>query len=356
MAQFLLLTAISTCVYAEMIHVSELQEGGDVPVADGGVRGRHRRHLTGAYKGREWPNGRMPYIIESSVSSHDQSLIIEAIRQMTSEVGGAGCLNLERVAANTREPYVTFRTLGAPGCSSFLGKTQMAASHQHYIMLGSGCVNHGTIKHEIMHALGFIHTHQRADRDEHLNVKLGAVEEDSYSQFTKKQASEIETFGIPYDVNSIMHYADDAFSRSWPVTKTMTSNSGKILPTKNRSDLSPLDVKFVQEFYKCDETPGLTKSINVPNTSTSVRGGHSEVKDSTSMTRTGRTGRSKNVRTGRTGRSKNVREDKGCDDGKFYADPSDSSKYFWCQWGKKVTQACAGGLVWDKALGICNWA
>ena len=68
------------------------------------------------------------------------------------------------------------------GCWSYIGKIDfpMIPPFLHIlgrvdwnqeISLGDGCDGRGRTLHEFMHALGFLHEHQRADRDEHITVK-----------------------------------------------------------------------------------------------------------------------------------------------------------------------------------------
>jgi hypothetical protein len=59
------------------------------------------------------------------------------------------------------------------------------------------------IVHELLHALGFIHEHQRSDRDQYVEVISANIEPGSQSQFT------IAPFAFawgPYDFDSVMHY------------------------------------------------------------------------------------------------------------------------------------------------------
>ena len=44
------------------------------------------------------------------------------------------------------------------------------------LSLGRGCVTHGTVQHEFMHALGFGHEQARYDRDNYIYVNLNNVQ------------------------------------------------------------------------------------------------------------------------------------------------------------------------------------
>lgn len=60
--------------------------------------------------------------------------------------------------------------------------------------------------HEIIHALGSSHEHQRADRDEHLNVDFTHVSQQQMANFELDGLPEWTHLNTPYDYSSIMHY------------------------------------------------------------------------------------------------------------------------------------------------------
>jgi astacin len=60
--------------------------------------------------------------------------------------------------------------------------------------------------HEVMHTLGFLHEHQRADRDEHIRIVWENVRNHT-NFYDKYDAYGAKTLGTGYDIYSIMHYA-----------------------------------------------------------------------------------------------------------------------------------------------------
>lgn len=62
----------------------------------------------------------------------------------------------------------------------------------------------GVVTHEIGHAIGLIHEHQRADRDDYVTIDYDNVV--SSNLFFRFDAVELENDNLPYDYGSDMHY------------------------------------------------------------------------------------------------------------------------------------------------------
>ena len=97
----------------------------------------------------------------------------------------------------------------------------------HPISAYSPCINQiGTALHEIGHALGLRHEHQQPDRDEYVVIRRenirkvgGAGYADPFAKVTH-----MNSYGIPYDMSSVMHYDQAVSIKSgrWAVLATPT--------------------------------------------------------------------------------------------------------------------------------------
>ena len=102
--------------------------------------------------------------------------------------------------------------------------------------------------HELGHAIGFYHEHQRPDRDQHITVKLGNVRPDARDQFDKDAPGTTNLLGYGYDYASIMHYNDDTFSDNGEDTIVAKNPS---IPFGDAQELSPLDIAKTNRLYNC---------------------------------------------------------------------------------------------------------
>ena len=64
------------------------------------------------------------------------------------------------------------------GATGGLGSIRKLGGKTHWqiIHLSGRCQN-GTVQHEVLHALGFMHEHTRPDRDDYLDVDLEKAKE-----------------------------------------------------------------------------------------------------------------------------------------------------------------------------------
>ena len=99
--------------------------------------------------------------------------------------------------------------------------------------------------HEIGHVLGFWHEQSRPDRDKYVNIHRENIWPGYEPNFDKETA--VNSLGVPYDFNSIMHYSASAFAKG--DTNTISTKE-KDIPFGRAPELSPLDIKQTNLLYK----------------------------------------------------------------------------------------------------------
>ena len=83
------------------------------------------------------------------------------------------------------------------------------------------CLTKAKIMHETYHAIGFYHEHTRSDRDLYVDIDYNCVRKGIERNFHVQPKS--ETYGLPYDGKSIMHYRSTQGSDDPESCKAITS-------------------------------------------------------------------------------------------------------------------------------------
>jgi len=78
---------------------------------------------------------------------------------------------IQFVPRTTESDYVNI--VSGKGCWSFIGRTK---GPQDLSLQRNMCMKVETVIHELMHALGFEHEHNRPDRDKHININEDNLE------------------------------------------------------------------------------------------------------------------------------------------------------------------------------------
>jgi hypothetical protein len=217
---------------------------------------------------RPWKNGVVFYSFHEHLSANVKRLVKEAASQITQKTGG--CVRF--VEGTDQAGYIhIYDHTKKHGCRSsdqgFSGKVQ-------YISLPSGCVNIGTVLHELMHAIGFGHEHQRSDRDDFIKIIWENIKEDDYAQYTKHTDSILST---KFNFDSIMMYgpyvsvyndkrrtivADDRrckllMENEHPIISVFIGifcafdSARTWTEAFEKKSLADTDVKMIKEFYNC---------------------------------------------------------------------------------------------------------
>uniref|UniRef100_A0A182VR08 Metalloendopeptidase n=1 Tax=Anopheles minimus TaxID=112268 RepID=A0A182VR08_9DIPT len=157
-------------------------------------------------KNYRWSNATIPYIYDGEFDAIELSNISTAMDLLASH----SCLRFKRRTAETHHLVITNK-LGT-GCWADTGRQPQG---QAYMNLSKVCTKHlGTILHELMHVVGFLHQHTRPDRDQYLcvlyrNIIVHPVT--LYNYEIVRPWTEL-AFPLPYDFESIMHYTPEMYS------------------------------------------------------------------------------------------------------------------------------------------------
>nr|XP_042900369.1 uncharacterized protein LOC107450195 [Parasteatoda tepidariorum] len=189
---------------------------------------------------RLWDDGIIPYKLSEKFNSKQKAMIKEAIADFKEKT----CISF--IPHTNETQFLVIRT--GKGCGAVLGKVPGGSSQS--VSLASGCFSKGILLHELMHALGFIHEHNRPDRDEFVKIVYANIKDGKKSQFTKRSSDDVQTFNTIYDYNSVMHYGANVFSKNRSEPTIVPLKKGKKIG--QRRGFSDIDILKINKLYNCE--------------------------------------------------------------------------------------------------------
>ena len=219
--------------------------------------------------GRRWPGGKVYYDVQSILDSFNgdqRDEIFAAMTHIKNKSGGE--VFFQEVKKENRSKYpnrIVFKNESGAVCYSKLGYQGGGQT----LMLGNslgkstGCADYlGTVIHELGHAVGLLHEHQRCDRDRYINVNDPNLKSKAKSNFGKECGGDATTYGS-FDYLSIMMYPVKTGDTSFvydvrlPMFNTLQAlptnpKTGKRLQASeigNLDFLSPRDIAGLKSRY-----------------------------------------------------------------------------------------------------------
>ncbi|XP_055609017.1 hatching enzyme 1.2-like [Uranotaenia lowii] len=187
------------------------------------------------FESKLWADGVVPYVISIAFGFITRWKIKDAMYDFHQQT----CI---RFVPKTNEMDYLSIERSPSGCWSTIGRT---GGKQVLNLQGPCLKSRGTVLHELMHALGFLHEHSRQDRDEFVRINFKNVRPDAVKNFENKDRA--DPLGSRYDFGSVMHYPVTAFSvNGKPTIEPKVNYTGKI---GQRERLSRKDVEAINRMY-----------------------------------------------------------------------------------------------------------
>jgi len=191
--------------------------------------------------------------IDSNFSGVHKALFKQAMRHWENYT----CIQF--VERTTEHPNWIVFTERPCGCCSFVGKR---GNGPQAISIGKNCDKFGIAVHELGHVVGFWHEHTRPDRDNWVEIKRENVMVGQEYNFNKLTSEEVNSLGLRYDYDSIMHYARNTFSKGTYLDTILPrtdlpENQAAMPEIGQRVRLSRGDILQTTALYQC---PGCGKT------------------------------------------------------------------------------------------------
>lgn len=198
-----------------------------------------------------WPKNQngmviIPFTIREDAEYTESE--VQIIQSAMESIESVSCIRF--VPRFYEEDFIEFFSGG--GCFSKLGKV---GGRQGISVKRGRCVTEPEVTHEVIHALGFTHIHNRQDRDDFVEVFPENLEYETWiSYFDKIDFNNFDDFGTPYDYLSVMHYPRYAFAKAY---------ESSILPCDSSYDdvigfakeMSHGDIERLTRMYECSVKP-----------------------------------------------------------------------------------------------------
>ena len=133
-------------------------------------------------------------------------------------------------------------------CCSYIGR--IGAGGVQGVSVGRSCFTFANVIHEIGHVVGFWHEQSRPDRDEYVDILDWNIRRGYEINFLRLPPSLINSQGVGYDYNSIMHYNRNYFSVDYASRDTLRAKDPAI-PIGQAVALSELDIIQANRLYNC---------------------------------------------------------------------------------------------------------
>ncbi|GMR57834.1 hypothetical protein PMAYCL1PPCAC_28029, partial [Pristionchus mayeri] len=188
----------------------------------------------------------IPYTFEPGFPNDKKQIIYDSLKFWE----GRTCIKFRPAGSNDRA-VVSFNHNSA-GCSSSVGMS----GYKQTINLAPGCFSVTVVAHELEHAFGALHVQSRSDRDNYVIIDTANIQKGTEHNFMKDPPyyGQLTTYGIPYEIGSMQHYYEKAFSinTNRPTIYTKPAYS-QYQYSMEAPRATFYDTLLVNKMYKCTD-------------------------------------------------------------------------------------------------------
>jgi len=194
------------------------------------------------FRTTRWTDGIIPYKFDDYWSEGYRRRVLVAMQEIQDHT----CVRF--VPHKDERDYI--QIISGNGCYSSVG---MEGGRQYVSLKESqwgSCWVHGTVVHELLHAVGLWHEQSRPDRDEYVIIHFDNIPKQLAYNFEKMSLNKSQTYDVPYNYLSVMHYDKTAFTKNGQLTietkdKKMQDRIG------HRDHAVETDYAKIRAIYEC---------------------------------------------------------------------------------------------------------
>nr|XP_018917649.1 PREDICTED: zinc metalloproteinase nas-7-like [Bemisia tabaci] len=193
-----------------------------------------------------WGGAVVPFQIEDFMwtSVHHRHLVLQdAMRDIMQKT----CVRFKERSGEPDYVYIKFEYVERAS-SSHLGRK----GGMQVLNIYGRAFEKRTVLHELGHVLGLEDEHRRPDRDRYIEVLWANLDLGGCDHFKPVDREETNLLGEPFDYKSIMMYHDTAYSSDPKNLKTLVSKTEHRVPTEPTTQLSPGDIRRINDLYRCE--------------------------------------------------------------------------------------------------------
>nr|XP_018917647.1 PREDICTED: astacin-like metalloprotease toxin 2 [Bemisia tabaci] len=176
-------------------------------------------------------------------AQHPYRTVHDAMRDIMQKT----CVRFKERSGEADYVYIEYEFSQASSHSDLGRKGGMQVLNIH-----GGAFDKRTVLHELGHVLGLEDEHSRPDRDHYIKVIKANLAGGTSEVFELVDREKTNLLGEPFDYKSIMMYHDTAYSSDPKNLKTLVSKTEHRVPTEPTTQLSPGDIRRINDLYRCE--------------------------------------------------------------------------------------------------------